>query len=308
MKRKTVITFALLMAACTAMISTTTILADAKGFRHCHHHHKTVVENNVDEQTTEETTVETTDDSAKGIMEKCKALTPFEVVTDEDNQQFLLLVETKTGGINVYKEKDIISFEKIDVEGLTEKEAYYDTKITNPQDMELIYSSDGNEDISIVHMVGEFGAFQCVGDRLKAPKYEGMTYDETIKQGPALDQNKQYVNFLFHNFRDGALRGVAESTTSATEVKYETGDMFEGGGYDYYAEYGDNNGADAEYTLGYNIVINKDKTITFTIGAYNEDNNFAADVTYNLVAEDGGAYAILPQLIDNGDGNYTLFQ
>ena len=34
MKRKTVITFALLMAACTAMISTTTILADAKGFRH----------------------------------------------------------------------------------------------------------------------------------------------------------------------------------------------------------------------------------------------------------------------------------
>ena len=61
--------------------------------------------------------------------------------------------------------------------------------------------------------------------------------------------------------------------------------MFQGGGYDYYAEYGENDGTDAEYTLVYDIVINDDKTINFTIGAYNEENDFAADSSLKVVVQ-----------------------
>lgn len=288
MNRRKVIALSLTMAFSAGVLLTSHTTVEARGHRHCHHRHNTTVEQNVDEQTDA-----TSDEATASILEKLKGYTAFEEVTNVDDQQFLLLVETKTGGINLYQEKDIIETEKIDAQELADGEAYYDTRIKNPEDMELIYSSDGNEDISAVHMGGEFGAFQCVGDRLKDARYEGLSFDESITQGPELDQNKQYVNFLYTDFINGALRGNIESTTSATEVFYETGDMFQGGGYDYYAEYGENDGTDAEYTLVYDIVINDDKTINFTIGAYNEDNDFAADVTYHLIAEDGGAYSVL---------------
>lgn len=288
MNRRKVIALSLTLAFSAGVLLTSHTTVEARGHRHCHHRHNTTVEQNVDEQSDA-----TSDEATASIMDKCKGYTAFEEVSNVDDQQFLLLVETKTGGINLYQEKDIIETEKIDAQELADGDAYYDTRIKNPEDMELIYSSDGNEDISAVHMGGEFGAFQCVGDRLKDARYEGLSYDETIKQGPELDQNKQYVNFLYTDFINGALRGNIESTTSATEVFYETGDMFQGGGYDYYAEYGENDGTDAEYTLVYDIVINDDKTINFTIGAYNEDNDFAADVTYHLIAEDGGAYSVL---------------
>ncbi|MBQ7469691.1 MAG: hypothetical protein IJS76_04625 [Pseudobutyrivibrio sp.] len=288
MNRRKVIALSLTMAFSAGLLLTSHTTVEARGHRHCHHRHNTTVEQNVDEQTDA-----TSDEATASILEKLKGYTAFEEVTNVDDQQFLLLVETKTGGINLYQEKDIIETEKIDAKELADGDTYYDTRIKNPEDMELIYSSDGNEDISAVHMGGEFGAFQCVGDRLKDARYEGLSFDESITQGPELDQNKQYVNFLYTDFINGALRGNIESTTSATEVFYETGDMFQGGGYDYYAEYGENDGTDAEYTLVYDIVINDDKTINFTIGAYNEENNFAADVTYHLIAEDGGAYSVL---------------
>ena len=288
MNRRKVIALSLTMAFSAGLLLTSHTTVEARGHRHCHHRHNTTVEQSVDEQTDA-----TSDEATASILEKLKGYTAFEEVTNVDDQQFLLLVETKTGGINLYQEKDIIETEKIDAKELADGDTYYDTRIKNPEDMELIYSSDGNEDISAVHMGGEFGAFQCVGDRLKDARYEGLSFDESITQGPELDQNKQYVNFLYTDFINGALRGNIESTTSATEVFYETGDMFQGGGYDYYAEYGENDGTDAEYTLVYDIVINDDKTINFTIGAYNEENNFAADVTYHLIAEDGGAYSVL---------------
>ncbi|MBR5649583.1 hypothetical protein [Pseudobutyrivibrio sp.] len=288
MNRRKVIALSLTMAFSAGLLLTSHTTVEARGHRHCHHRHNTTVEQNVDEQTDA-----SSDETTASILEKLKGYTAFEEVTNVDDQQFLLLVETKTGGINLYQEKDIIETEKIDAKELADGDTYYDTRIKNPEDMELIYSSDGNEDISAVHMGGEFGAFQCVGDRLKDARYEGLSFDESITQGPELDQNKQYVNFLYTDFINGALRGNIESTTSATEVFYETGDMFQGGGYDYYAEYGENDGTDAEYTLVYDIVINDDKTINFTIGAYNEENDFAADVTYHLIAEDGGAYSVL---------------
>ena len=240
---------------------------------------ETAVEEAVDENVEStadeaEQPVEGLSDEDAALMEKCKNLTPFTELNGDNKDAYLVLVETKTG-INIYRENEFV---KYNIEPTDEY--YYNCQIENPEVLDLVYSTDGNEDISEVHLIGEVGAFNMNGPEMQYEVFKGYECTDAV-DGEYLDPDGSYFKTLLLNPQELAVRGEIESLTPGTRMDYSDGEGFYGGGYVFYSKY--DNGGDVECNVGYDIQRNEDGSVKLTIGAYNQEKNFATAVEYDLL-------------------------
>ena len=286
MRNKKFLTLALMMAVTALTVAETTNTVVAKS-----HHHTCKIEaaaeadttEEVTEEVTEEAPVETKSDAEKAaLIEKCKSLTPFTYANDEVPESRLMIVETKTG-VNIYQEYAYIDYDQEVVDEDNKDETYYNATINNPQDMELIYSTDGNEDLTDIHVVCEVGVFKIAGEELRQEGYKGFETIDLINgiEGDDFDLDSSYFKVAALNREEGCLNGKITCTNPYSKIKYNYGEGLYGGGYVFYSQF-EENSQYVDCTVGYDISVNPDKTINLTIGGYNEDENFASTVEYTL--------------------------
>ncbi len=285
MRNKKLLSFAMMLAVTASTIVATTDNVVAKSHHCCPWKARDVKTTEVTaEAEAEEVAEEATpavDNAA--LMEKCKNLTPYTRINDEIPQERMMIVETKTG-VNIYREYAYIDYTQVMADEYNLDETYYNATINNPEDLELVYSTDGNDDLSDIHIVCEVGLFKIAGEELKQEGYKAFETVDIVNgiEGNDWDLDSSYFKVAALNQEEGSLTGKVTCTKPSSKVKYHFGEGLYGGGYVFYSQFQENSDY-VDCNVGYDIQVNPDSTIKLTIGAYNEEENFATTVEYNLV-------------------------